>query len=1370
MKRRLHTVQIFLCGLLLAATGAFAQTPVANYPFSGSARDVSANGNNATINGATLTQDRFGWANSAFNFDGAHGNLKAPNAAALNSATATVSFWINVNQLPVNGEAYVLSYGGWQERWKISLPNHGKLVWTTHATACCSDLDAGGGNEVVPGVWKHMVFVHDGTNDIIYANGVQVASKASAGALSNTVYPLGIGFDPIDNGNYFNGSLDEVQLFDTALSAGEIAALFAAQSIAPSVAPGKVASYSFSNNAKDATSFGNNGTTKDVKTATDRFGYGASAYVFNGTTSEVTASNSAQLNSDFTSVSFWVKPNTLPVSGEVYLLSFGGWQQRFKISLPGHGKVVWTTNALTCCSDLDAGGGNELVPGTWTHVVVTHDGTEDKIFINGAMVNSKSSAGALKSTTYPLGIGYNAVDGGNWFDGTLDEVDVYNYALSNAEVADLYTATATFPGTPTNLVADYQFSGNGDDHTQFGNNAGVGGAAPTTDRFGYASNAYQFAGVDSVLAANSIQLNSDFTTVSFWVKVDELPVSGEAYLLSYGGWQERWKISLPSHGKPVWTTNALTCCSDLDSGNGNELPVGVWKHVVMVHNGTKDKIYINGALKNEKDAAGALKRTKFPLGIGNNPIDAGNYFKGSLDDIQIYNVALDDAAIAALFAAQNAAPTITDDLVANYTFTGDANDETPFHNNAQVIGAQLSNDRFGKANHAYTLSGTGNTIKAANSPQQNHDYTTVSFWVNVNELPVSGESYLLSNGGWQQRWKISLPSHGKVVWSTKNSVSGNSDMDAGGGNELPIGEWKHVVMIHDGTNDKIFIDGALVASKAVGGAMLSTTYPLGIGHDPIDGGSFFNGSLDDIQIYNRALTDAEVAGLFTNQSAPPAVTDTQAPDAPLNLAASVAYTNVSLTWWPANDNVAVTSYNLYQNGAKILTTSGTATDLSGLPQLTTFAFGVTAVDAAGNESLPSTLQVTTGEEESPDVTPPSQPGNLVAATGAHSVLLAWDASTDDRGVKGYVIFVDGTYVDTINTTSILVGGLDAETPYSFEVYAFDNAGNNSTVAELTVSTDMEIDAGEPGLVAWYPFEGNANDATPYLNHGAIGGNPIFESVTHPNGGAKNIKFDGTGDSVLVPNAVQLISDYTTVGFWIRVDSTNIADAEAYVLDFGHWSQRWKISLPQHLKIVWTTNSNTTQFPTLIHDMDSKDGNEMIKGYWWYVTMVHDGTSDIIYVNGEEVNKLPAPGKLNTTGLSLGMGNNPIEGKQYFIGGLDEVKIYNKALTGGEIKQLFNSGTTSTDDLSLELLRMIQGVYPNPATDVLWVKHAFDGKQPLLVRIMDVQGRQVGDLRFDKNEIPAGEFSVNVKNYPTGTYFLNVVVDGKSIGSVKFEKQ
>lgn len=135
----------------------------------------------------------------------------------------------------------------------------------------------------------------------------------------------------------------------------------------------------------------------------------------------------------------------------------------------------------------------------------------------------------------------------------------------------------------------------------------------------------------------------------------------------------------------------------------------------------------------------------------------------------------------------------------------------------------------------------------------------------------------------------------------------------------------------------------------------------------------------------------------------------------------------------------------------------------------------------------------------------------------------------------------------------------------------------SALSEVTLSTTLPINTGEPGMVAHYPFDGNANDATPYQNHGVIGGNPVFETATHP-GGGQNIKFDGDRDSVLAPNAVQLISDFATVSFWIRVDSTNIADAEAYIMDFGHWSQRWKISLPQHLRIVWTTNGNNIQFP------------------------------------------------------------------------------------------------------------------------------------------------------------------------------------------------
>jgi hypothetical protein len=205
--------------------------------------------------------------------------------------------------------------------------------------------------------------------------------------------------------------------------------------------------------------------------------------------------------------------------------------------------------------------------------------------------------------------------------------------------------------------------------------------------------------------------------------------------------------------------------------------------------------------------------------------------------------------------------------------------------------------------------------------------------------------------------------------------------------------------------------------------------------------------------------------------------------------------------------------------------------------------------------------------------------------------------------------------------------------------------------------------------------------------------------------------------------------------------------------------------------VWTTNSENALTPNFIHDMDSGDGNELVLGFWWHVTMVHDGTNDIIYINGEEVNNLPAEGVLNPTGRPLGMGNNPIDGGQYFNGALDEVKIYNRALTPAEIAHLYETGSTGTQEgPNLALLHLVQDVYPNPATDRLWIRHSFDGQQALQLRVSDVQGRQIDDLRFGRNELPAEQFSLDVQRYPAGTYFLNFVLGGKNIGSVKFDKK
>ncbi|MBK8392667.1 MAG: hypothetical protein IPL23_26845, partial [Saprospiraceae bacterium] len=66
------------------------------------------------------------------------------------------------------------------------------------------------------------------------------------------------------------------------------------------------------------------------------------------------------------------------------------------------------------------------------------------------------------------------------------------------------------------------------------------------------------------------QHNSPNVSAGFGQEPNALPASGEVYLLSNGGWQERWKISLPSMGSKIFTTHA-TCYNDVDAGVGNEL-------------------------------------------------------------------------------------------------------------------------------------------------------------------------------------------------------------------------------------------------------------------------------------------------------------------------------------------------------------------------------------------------------------------------------------------------------------------------------------------------------------------------------------------------------------------------------------------------------------------------------------------------------------------------------------------------------------------------------------------------------------------------------------------------------------------------------
>ncbi|NUY81426.1 fibronectin type III domain-containing protein [Flavobacterium sp. MAH-1] len=185
-------------------------------------------------------------------------------------------------------------------------------------------------------------------------------------------------------------------------------------------------------------------------------------------------------------------------------------------------------------------------------------------------------------------------------------------------------------------------------------------------------------------------------------------------------------------------------------------------------------------------------------------------------------------------------------------------------------------------------------------------------------------------------------------------------------------------------------------------------------------------------------------------------TDTVAPSAPTNLAASgTTSTTTNLSWTASTDNVAVTGYDVYRNGAFLASSATTSYAATGLTASTTYTFYVRAKDAAGNISGNSnTVSVTTSAAPA-DTTAPSAPTNLAASgTTQTATNLSWTASTDNVGVTGYDVYRNGSFLASTTTTSYAATGLTAATTYSFYVRAKDAAGNVSTNSNTVSVTTL----------------------------------------------------------------------------------------------------------------------------------------------------------------------------------------------------------------------------------------------------------------------------------------------------------------------------
>ncbi|MCW8980479.1 MAG: fibronectin type III domain-containing protein [Altibacter sp.] len=205
--------------------------------------------------------------------------------------------------------------------------------------------------------------------------------------------------------------------------------------------------------------------------------------------------------------------------------------------------------------------------------------------------------------------------------------------------------------------------------------------------------------------------------------------------------------------------------------------------------------------------------------------------------------------------------------------------------------------------------------------------------------------------------------------------------------------------------------------------------------------------------------------------------DSEKPSVPLNLRASdITKNSVTLSWDASSDNVSVKGYKVYQNGVlSIDNITQTTINIQDLSPETVYTFFIVSYDLAGNVSNNSnSINVST----EPDLEKPSTPINLrTNSISANSVELIWDESSDNVGVSGYLLLMDGVEIQSnISSNSTIVNNLNSNTNYLFNVIAYDSAQNQSDesdVLEVLTSLEFKTNLSEMGV-----FTGTLSNISP----------------------------------------------------------------------------------------------------------------------------------------------------------------------------------------------------------------------------------------------------------------------------------------------------
>jgi Concanavalin A-like lectin/glucanases superfamily/Bacterial Ig domain/PKD domain/Glucose / Sorbosone dehydrogenase len=627
-----------------------------------------------------------------------------------------------------------------------------------------------------------------------------------------------------------------------AIVAPAAPATYTAQYTVGPSGPAPVAAYSFDAGSgtalADASGNGNNGSISGATwSASGKYG-GALAFDGANDLVSVADANSLDLTTGMT-LEAWLFPDALGTTWRTAVLKEQSGQLIY--ALYANTDTARPSGHVFVGGDVDTRGTTTLPLNAWSHLAATYDGSTLRVFVNGVQASSRAVGGPILTSTGALRIGGNNI-WGEWFSGRIDDVRIYAQPLTQTQIQnDMNTPIGgappqdtTPPSAPSALSATGGISSVALSWTASTDNVGV---ARYDVHRGTTAGFLPSAANRIAQPTGTAFTDSGLAPGTYFYKVVAADAAGN--------------LSPPSNEASAAVTGDVQApTASITSPAGGATVSGS----VAVNANASDNVGVAGVqFKVDGQNLGA-EDTSAPYSVSWNTLAAAN---GGHDLTAVARDAAGNTTTSAIVhvTVANAAALVP---VAAYSFNAGSGttlaDVTGNGNTGTITGAAWST--AGKNGGALSFDGTSDWVTIADAVAL--DLTTgmtLEAWVNPQRLQSNWRLVAVKEGTGVLAYALYANSDTK---RPRGAVrAGGAESDVRGPAALGQNVWTHVAVTYDGTTLRLFVNGAEVTTTAVTGAIATTTGPFRIGGSSIRS-EFYKGLIDDLRLYDRALTAAEI--------------------------------------------------------------------------------------------------------------------------------------------------------------------------------------------------------------------------------------------------------------------------------------------------------------------------------------------------------------------------------------------------------------------------------------------------------------------------------------------------------------------------------